>query len=95
MLWKFVPTGEGILGLLVNAPDQGEAAEEEQAGHAHGGGEDDGNDDPGGGCFCREDGACYRLAAHRLGGSDPHAVFAIMTPGRSLKTGPTCSSEKA
>lgn len=49
VLRKFVPPGEGVLGLLVNAPHQGEEAKEEQAGHAHRGCEDDGHDDPGGG----------------------------------------------
>lgn len=94
VLRKFVPTGEDILGLLVNAPQQGEAAKEQQAGHAHRGCEDDGHDDPGGGCLCREDGACHGLVTRRQRGSDPRAIFAIATPWRSLKTGPPRSSRK-
>lgn len=52
VLWERIPGGEGVLGLLVNAPQQDEAAEEQQEGGDHRGGQDTGHD-PGGGGFCR------------------------------------------
>lgn len=51
VLWKRVPRGEGLLGLLVDVPQQGEAAEEKQAGHENGDYEDHGDDEPGQACF--------------------------------------------
>lgn len=51
VLWKRVPRREDVLGLLVDVPQQGEAANEKQAGHENGDYEDDGDDDPGQGCF--------------------------------------------
>lgn len=47
VLGKRVPRAEGVLGLLVDEPEQGEAAKEKQAGHTHQGCEDHGDDDPG------------------------------------------------
>lgn len=47
VLGKRVPRAEGVLGLLVDVPEQGEAAKEKQAGRTHQGCEDHGDDDPG------------------------------------------------
>ena len=55
VLWEPVPPGEGALGPLVDAPQQGEAAQEQQAGRTHRGPQHGGHHDPGGAHFCRED----------------------------------------